>query len=573
MKKRKNYGNIISFLLIVSLIVGLAQINFVTAQGVLWESPVEGTNVVYLKAIPDVTGDGHEDVFIVTSSDNNGWLYIINGRTGNVAVGGTALGFLPTEAIYLYSSQRIVVAYAEGVRVYSTALNQISSFKITNQPTDLQTFSGNEIVFYNGTIGGSWTISCYSLLTGSQIWTQQLVSDWLATRTMKDIMVMNEDKLLVSHTYDALIGDSYYTWFLNSAGSKTFDSAISGYNIYSDELRYGYYNSTHFLNNVQKPTERKLNFDLATDSTSIVWSIPVWNAADNLGFPVVDINNDGTTDIAVILGGNLAVVNGKNGATIRTFGTIFSDKIDSVAVVNDVNGDGVKEVVIRAGQTYLVSLAGESNNIIWQNDLGAYGLEAIQDVNGDGASDVILADSGIITCITGTTIQKVTAPTFSPSEGTYTNAQSIEISCATPDAIIKYTTNGENPTHTTGTVYSGAFSIDSSTTIKAFAYKAGMIDSDITTITYTINIPSTPTPTPTSAPPTSTPKPTPNPTQNPTIAPTPTPTTDPTVTPTPTQTTQSESDFPINYIYIIVVAFVVVIAILAILLIRKQKKP
>lgn len=82
--------------------------------------------------------------------------------------------------------------------------------------------------------------------------------------------------------------------------------------------------------------------------------------------------------------------------------------------------------------------------------------------------------------------QSVATPTFSPSPGTYSSAQSVTISCATNDAVIRYTTNGEDPT-LSSTLYTGPISISSGTvTIKARAFKSGMTDSDIASGTWTI---------------------------------------------------------------------------------------
>lgn len=81
---------------------------------------------------------------------------------------------------------------------------------------------------------------------------------------------------------------------------------------------------------------------------------------------------------------------------------------------------------------------------------------------------------------------QVSAPAFSPGGGTYSSAQSVTISSATPGSTIRYTTNGTNPTSTTGTVYSGAISIASTLTLKAIAYQSGSTDSTVTSALYTI---------------------------------------------------------------------------------------
>lgn len=79
----------------------------------------------------------------------------------------------------------------------------------------------------------------------------------------------------------------------------------------------------------------------------------------------------------------------------------------------------------------------------------------------------------------------VTAPTFSPAGGYYTNALSVTLSCLTSGATIRYTTDNSTPT-SASPVYSGAISVTKSTTIKAIAQKAGMTDSNVATEAYTI---------------------------------------------------------------------------------------
>ncbi|HXB02541.1 MAG TPA: choice-of-anchor tandem repeat GloVer-containing protein [Opitutaceae bacterium] len=83
----------------------------------------------------------------------------------------------------------------------------------------------------------------------------------------------------------------------------------------------------------------------------------------------------------------------------------------------------------------------------------------------------------------------VAAPTFSPSAGTYTSAQTVTISTTTSGASIRYTIDGSTPTETTGTLYSTPVSISATTTLKAIAFLTGDLNSLVTSGTYTINIP------------------------------------------------------------------------------------
>ena len=85
----------------------------------------------------------------------------------------------------------------------------------------------------------------------------------------------------------------------------------------------------------------------------------------------------------------------------------------------------------------------------------------------------------------GSTTETVATPTFNPAAGTYKEAKSVTISCATTGATIYYTTNGDTPT-TDSNVYSSAINVSETTTIKAIAVKEGMENSAVASATYTI---------------------------------------------------------------------------------------
>jgi hypothetical protein len=87
----------------------------------------------------------------------------------------------------------------------------------------------------------------------------------------------------------------------------------------------------------------------------------------------------------------------------------------------------------------------------------------------------------------------IDSPVFSPPLGTYTSTQFVSLSTSTAGATIHYTTNGSTPTESSPT-YTSPISVSISTTIKAGAWKTGMIPSSIATAVYTID--ATPTPTP-----------------------------------------------------------------------------
>ncbi len=77
-------------------------------------------------------------------------------------------------------------------------------------------------------------------------------------------------------------------------------------------------------------------------------------------------------------------------------------------------------------------------------------------------------------------------PQFTPAAGTYAEPQTVTLTCATEDATIKYTLDGSIPNTKNGTVYRNPINITGSTTIKAYAYKKFIADSEIITAIYEI---------------------------------------------------------------------------------------
>jgi len=83
----------------------------------------------------------------------------------------------------------------------------------------------------------------------------------------------------------------------------------------------------------------------------------------------------------------------------------------------------------------------------------------------------------------------VATPTFSVAAGTYEEAQSVELSCATDGATVYYTLDGTTPT-AESTEYTAAIEITETCTLKAIAIKDGE-SSAVASATYTIELPLT----------------------------------------------------------------------------------
>ncbi|HBE76636.1 MAG TPA: hypothetical protein DDW65_02470 [Firmicutes bacterium] len=112
-------------------------------------------------------------------------------------------------------------------------------------------------------------------------------------------------------------------------------------------------------------------------------------------------------------------------------------------------------------------------------------LKAIAVKDGLQDSDI----KNITYTITGT----VATPTFSPEGGTFSSVQTVTINCATEGAIIRYTTNGSEPTTSSPVINSGSTVLVNKTmTLKAKAWKNLWVTSATKSAAYTINIVATP---------------------------------------------------------------------------------
>lgn len=114
-------------------------------------------------------------------------------------------------------------------------------------------------------------------------------------------------------------------------------------------------------------------------------------------------------------------------------------------------------------------------------------LSAISNTANWTTSNSRLDNTNWVASITVTDNPTVSTPTFSIPEGTYHSTQHVSINCATDGASIYYTTDGTEPT-TSSNLYSEPLEIFANTSLKAFATKTNLDDSEISSSSYTISI-------------------------------------------------------------------------------------
>jgi N-acetylneuraminic acid mutarotase len=109
-------------------------------------------------------------------------------------------------------------------------------------------------------------------------------------------------------------------------------------------------------------------------------------------------------------------------------------------------------------------------------------------VSSSGTVQAIAVETGYFTSLVAQATYYLTAatPVFSIPDGTYTSAQTVTVTDATPGVTLYYTTNGIMPS-TSSPVYSGPITISSTETLQAIAVETGYSTSFVAQATYYLN--------------------------------------------------------------------------------------
>jgi hypothetical protein len=108
------------------------------------------------------------------------------------------------------------------------------------------------------------------------------------------------------------------------------------------------------------------------------------------------------------------------------------------------------------------------------------------------ASGFVQSATATSTITISSTPPPAAMPSISPVTGTYTSPQTVTITDATSGSSIFYTTDGSQPT-TSSTLYTNAFTVNATTTVKAIATASGFSQSSTATSVITIQSGSAPT--------------------------------------------------------------------------------
>ena len=151
------------------------------------------------------------------------------------------------------------------------------------------------------------------------------------------------------------------------------------------------------------------------------------------------------------------------------------------------NAAGSMTFSVPAGQI-IASIEFTAKEIALTADRGE-----LSDKTWTGAAQTVVFTSTATTnvskiVVTLGTAPDVATPVSSVLTGTYSTAQTVTLTCDTESADIYYTTDGSEPSATSGTKYTTPINVAATTTIKAVAVKGGVAS---TVLSLTITIPTT----------------------------------------------------------------------------------
>ena len=174
-------------------------------------------------------------------------------------------------------------------------------------------------------------------------------------------------------------------------------------------------------------------------------------------------------------------------------GTAYKDMNLPVQVGIVTEGGTVNKADVSWNTGAPVSGSYDPNTLTEQTVTLAGTVTCPETINANGVN---LTTSITITISAAEKNNTVEAPIADPEAGIYTENQTVTLRSATEGAVIYYTTNGAEPSSTTGTQYTGPITAAGmegqsvETNIKAIAVKSGMQDSLVMTYKYTIKLPS-----------------------------------------------------------------------------------
>ena len=279
-----------------------------------------------------------------------------------------------------------------------------------------------------------------------------------------------------------------YTVTTNSVPSSISDFTINSGSSYlsaTGSYNYGHSNTTY------TPAHTHYSFNSLN-----YYSTDASQAASTTAPNATEVTTGYTWSLTG--GGSYASVNSSTGAiTVGSLPTIDTEMTLTCSVTsNGVTKTASKTIILQSNTVYEPTITRSGNNITLEttsvgatiyyttdgstpsasNGTAYTGPFSIENLTFPVTIQAIAIRNG-----TNSTIASETYSTPSCETPTIsiTSAGAVTITSLTEGSTIRYTTNGTDPTPTSGTVYNGTFNVSNLATVKAIAYKDGYTASEV----------------------------------------------------------------------------------------------
>jgi len=388
---------------------------------------VGGDNAECVRAIPDVTGDGRDELIVGIGESGTDNVFCLDGASSGTAgvvwqletdgglSGGSCYGdqaLVPIPDSDGNGASNLLLGTAWGGRTafdfdtsagqeawrYDTYLDVESGWVYSLCPTSDVTGDGvPEVAFGVGSKGDA-VICVDGASAGPQadvLWRYAAGDAVYSVRNLGDVDADGADDVLaaIGDNVDRLVclaGDSA------QPGGTVLWTHVPGTGVYAcgtlaDRTGDGVDEAVAVLWTLGGTAIRCL--DGATGS--LLWSSSKVTQYGMQVDELEDVTGDGTSDVVVSSWDNAAIVlDGSDGSLVwrRPVGTTNGGDVWTSCAIDDLNGDGFQDVVAGSFDYHVYAFDGTNGKLLWSYDTGnrVFSVTATGDLNGDGRPDVVV---------------------------------------------------------------------------------------------------------------------------------------------------------------------------------------
>ena len=395
--------------------------------GTLLFSMTAPDNAACVRGVPDVTGDGLDEIIVGIDESGTDNVFCLNGASVGTAdvvwsvetldglSGGAPYG---DEAVVHVSDadgngyDNILVGTAWGGRTaydfdtldgtihwrFDTYLAASSGWVYSlDQMSDVTGDGVPETAFGAGSDNNSLYVVDGAASAGGQatvVWNYAAADAVGSVRNLGDVNGDGDDDVF------AAVWDNGDTFVCLDGGT----SLPGGFVLWSYPVSGAY--STEVLPDI---TGDGINEALAaiwtSDGSAVrclngATGVEVWRSTQVFGYGMMvevigDVNRDGDPDIVVSSWENAVIVlDGKTGGLIwkTPVGTTNNGYVWTARGIPDLDGDGINDVVAGSFDLHAYAMSGSDGEVLWSYDTGnrVYSVAPVGDLDGDGVFEVVV---------------------------------------------------------------------------------------------------------------------------------------------------------------------------------------